>query len=495
MSNSTLLSAEGIRKAFGGNEVLHGVNLTVHSGQVVALLGENGAGKSTLVKIIAGDYQPDSGKIIWDGANHPAITPLLARRLGIRMIFQELNDARQLTVAENIFLGEWPNRNGFVSWRKLRDSARRTLDELGAVIDIDTPVGSLRVGERQLVEIARAIHTKARLLILDEPTAALSASEVEQLTATITAMRARGVGIVFITHRLDEVLSLADNVVVLRDGVEALNRPIAEVSRVEMVSAMIGRDVTNVTVPTVMTFSDTPTLKLSTYNLPGVFQDVDLLVRPGEVVSLYGKIGSGTAEVAESIFGLHKNATGELRFKGKTAKIKDPQKAVVHGIGFLPPERQISGCFPSRSVIDNFAAPSWHDYSKLGFISRAQETTNYQRWRDKLGIRAHSSKDAITTLSGGNQQKVLLARWLERQVPLLILVEPTRGVDVGARADIYRAIREMTTAQQMSVLVATSDYEEVIQLSNRAIVMRAGKITRTLIGKDINPTNLTESAG
>lgn len=491
-----ILDVAGIRKSFSGVEVLHGVDLQVHPGQVVALLGENGAGKSTLVKILAGDYRPDAGTITVLGKEFSSVTPALAKSMGIRMIFQELNDAPDLTVAENIFLGDWPNRRGFVSWKRVHEGARAALDQLGAKINISARMSELRVGERQLVEIARAIRAKAKVLILDEPTAALSATEVDQLFTTVRAMRDRGVGMIYITHRLDEVLAIADSVKVLRDGLVALDAPVGAIDRTAIVSAMIGREANFVGRPESSVTADEVVLEVDSLCSGTDFVDISFTLRRGEILALYGKVGSGTAEVGESVFGLGHGVTGEITMNGRRAIPRSPVDAIARGIGFLPPDRQRSGAFLGRSVAENLAAPSWSHMSVAGFLSRSAENSAYEKWRERLGIRStRDSSEAIVTLSGGNQQKVLLARWLERGVNVLVLVEPTRGVDVGARADIYTSIQQTAMSRGLAVLMITSDYEEVVQLADRAIVMVAGHQHTELAGNQITATALTAASG
>ncbi len=493
-----LLAARGIRKSFGGVEVLHGVDLHLHRGEVLALLGENGAGKSTLVKVLAGDHQPDAGTLHLDGQELGRLDPLRARRAGIRMIFQELSDAPALSVAENISLGGWPARAGLVSWRSLRRRARDVLARLGVDLDVDAPVGSLRVGERQIVEIARALADDARVLILDEPTAALSSAETDRLFAAVRQLRGQGVAMVYITHRLDEVAAIADRVQVLRDGATALDRPTAEAGRALLVSSMIGREAAAVARPggSAVRGDEPPRLRLDGVACGGVVADVDLDVRSGEVVALYGKLGSGTAEVAETVFGLRAADAGTVVLPGGAAAPRGPRAAIGADVGYLPPDRQREGAFLTRSVGENLAAPSWARMARRGVLRRAPEAAAFERWRTALSIR--SSGDAgqqFVTLSGGNQQKVLLARWFERGARLLVLVEPTRGVDVGARADIYATIRRAAERDGTAVLVVTSDYEEVVQLADRALVMARGRVVAEFDGDSITTSALTVAAG
>ncbi len=497
MTDPFLLQARAIRKSFGGVEVLHGVDLDATGGSVLALLGENGAGKSTLVRILAGDHAPDSGEIVIDGEAHKALDPIAARALGVRMIFQELSDAPALTVAENISLGRWPGGRGLVRWKAVRERAVRALDELGVDIDPDAPVSTLRIGERQAVEIARAISDRARCLILDEPTAALSAQEVERLFAAVRRLRDRGTALIYITHRLDEVVEIADRVQVLRDGSVVLERDVAGTTRGELVSAMVGHAVGDVARPSDggAAVADEPILAFSGAGSDGAFADVDLEVRPGEVVALYGKLGSGTAEVAETAFGLRQLDDGACTLKGEPHAPGSPERAIAAGVGLVPADRQREGTFMVRSVAENISVPSWKRLARHGILRRGNEARAYRRWHDELSIRSRNDPEQlISTLSGGNQQKVVLGRWLERESDVLVLIEPTRGVDVGARMEIYRVIRKLA-ADGMGVLVATSDYEEVVQLADRAAVMARGRIVGELGGDEITTERLTELAG
>jgi ribose transport system ATP-binding protein len=301
---------------------------------------------------------------------------------------------------------------------------------------------------------------------------------------------------IYITHRLDEVLEIADNVQVLRDGCSVLEARVATVDRQNMVSAMIGRDATAVARPTEVELGTTSVLSVSNLTLEREFSDVNLDIRGGEILALYGKIGSGTAEVAEALFGLHPATQGTVTLKSQPLEMTSPNAAIKQGIGFLPPDRQRSGSFAPRSVAENLAAPSWAKLARRGILSHSAEREAYERWRGKLNIRSTAdSRQAIINLSGGNQQKVLLARWLERDVDLLLLVEPTRGVDVGARIDIYNAVRDLAKSNGLAVLVVTSDYEEVIQLSDRALVMVAGRITDELTGDAVTAKALTGASG
>ncbi len=497
MTDLFRLRARGIRKSFGGVEVLRGVDLDATGGTVLALLGENGAGKSTLVKILAGDYEAEAGSIEIAGERLHSLDPVAARRKGIRMIFQELAAAPELTVAENVMLGQWPSRRGVISWRTLRASAGRILDDLGVALPLDARVSSLRIAERQVIEIARALLSDARCLILDEPTAALSHQEVERLFAFIHRLRDRGVAIVYITHRLEEVARVADTVHVLRDGASVLEGPVADYVRAELVRAMVGKAVGDVQRPAPL--DRCPSTELMSFEAAAcgsAFMDLDLKVGDGEVVGLYGKIGSGTAEVAEAAFGVRKLTSGCLGVGIDRVRLGNPVQAIRASVGFLPADRQRDGAFMIRSVAENLCAPSWSRLARARtLISARIEAVAYGRWHDVLGVRSRNDpKQSIGTLSGGNQQKVLLGRWLESGSRLLILVEPTRGVDVGARAEIYKSIRQLA-AEGVGVLVVTSDHEEVVQVADRAVVMTRGSISAHLVGDQVTVQRLSMAAG
>lgn len=489
------LAVRGIRKSFGPVEVLHGVDLDLLPGSVTALLGENGAGKSTFVRILAGDYQPDAGKVELDGVPVHLRTVARARELGIRLIAQEIADAPTLSVAENVLLGAWPLRAGFVDRPAMHRTARATLETLGANLPLGAPVSSLRLGERQIVEIARAMVGSSRCLILDEPTAALSDAETQRLFALVRRMREQGAAILYITHRLDEVATIADRVVVLRDGRVALDALVADASQPSIVEAMVGRslairhDSIHAAPP-----PGRDLLQAQGLSSPD-FEDVSLAVGAGEIVGLYGKVGSGVPELAAALFGATALKGGRIAVEGRPVTIKSPAEAIRHGIGYLSGDRAGEGLLGARPVAENLAAPSWGRLARRGWIGAAAERRAYLPWYGRLRVRSRpDGAERITTLSGGNQQKVMLGRWLEARSRILVLTEPTRGVDVGARAEIYQVLRDLAR-QGHGIVVATSDYEDVTAMATRAIVMVRGRIVATLAQDEISTASLTQAAG
>ncbi|MEU0568461.1 sugar ABC transporter ATP-binding protein [Nonomuraea sp. NPDC005983] len=491
------LNALGITKSFGPVKVLDGIDFTAEAGSVVALLGENGAGKSTFVKILAGDHDADGGEILVGGQRSRFGSVADARAAGIRLISQEIADAGTLTVAENVVLGAWPRRLGVVSRKEMRRRAAESLARLRAEIPLNRLVSRLRLGERQMVEIARALAGESQCLLFDEPTAALSDVEAGRLFELIADLREAGVAIVYITHRLDEVFRIADRACVLRDGRISLDRPVAEVKTTDLVEAMVGRAVADRFVEPADGPAQRAEAVLTLHEASGDnFAGVSLSAAPGTVFGLYGKVGSGVSEVAETLFGVRRLAGGELRLDGRAIHLRTPADAIRTGIGFLPPDRQGQAVLLGRPVAENLAAPSWRRLAgRGGLMTRAREARAYRRWHDALSVRSRDDPDqSIGTLSGGNQQKVLLARWLECGSRVLVLSEPTRGVDVGARQEIYQAIRRLA-ADGTAIVVASSDYEDIVAIADQAAVMVRGRVVAVLDGADITTDQLTESAG
>lgn len=481
-----------LRKSFGGVEVLHGVNLEVRGGRTLVLLGENGAGKSTLVRLLSGAMKPDSGQIVIDGHGFAALDPSSARAHGVRMIYQELMDAPDLSVAENISLGRWSNGRAIIRWDAIRATARRILDELGVDLDLDSRVGDLSVGERQVVEIARALADDARCLILDEPTAALSSEETSRLFSFVKDLRRRGVAIVYITHRLSEVAEIGSDVIVLRDGQIALQGEVDSLQPDEIIAAMTGNSLSRIGASDAeRAIRDEVSLSFAEAASEPVFSAFTLDVHAGEVVALYGKVGSGASEVLNVVFGRRRLTGGSVTIDDSAGAPADPRAAIRMGVGYVPADRQREGGLMSRPVRENLCAPSWPVLARRGFLSHRTESRLLGKWRDALNIRmSRAESTPLMNLSGGNQQKVILARWFECGSRILCLDEPTRGVDVHARADIYSVI-ESRARNGCAIVLVTSDTDEAVRLADRVVVFVRGRAAAVLSGKEISAERLT----
>jgi ribose transport system ATP-binding protein len=489
------LAVRGIRKSFGPVEVLHGVDLDLPAGTITALLGENGAGKSTFVRILAGDHVADSGTISVEGTMTPFAGVGDARAAGIRLIAQEIADAPTLSVAENILLGAWPTNKGFLSQKAMRIAALSALEALGSTLPLDAKVSSLRLGERQIIEIARATIGSFKCIIFDEATAALSDVEARKLFELIRRLAQRGTAILYITHRLDEVFALADRVCVLRDGRVSLNQPTSDVTRDVVIEAMVGRTIAHSTHRRSSTASDAE-IALQTEDLGSdSFAHVSMALHHGEVLGLYGKVGSGVPELASSLVGARKFDRGTLRVAGAARHFQHPADAIAEGIGHLSADRAAEGLLRTMTLAENLSAPSWKRMAKHGFLNGATLRKAYGRWHRELRIKALASgQQRITELSGGNQQKVMLGRWLEAGSKILVLSEPTRGVDVGARQEIYRVLADLA-AKGHAIIVASSDYEDITAVASRALVMVRGRVVSEIPEEQISIETLTEAAG
>ena len=492
------LRALGLRKSFGGVEVLHGVDLDVKGGTVLAVLGENGAGKSTAIKIICGAYIADDGRIEINGEEVRILTPREGQAHGIRTIYQEMMNAPTLTVYENIFLGNLPNRSGMVRWAEARQRTQRILSDLGVSINPKSLMSELSVAEHQVVEIARALVADARVLIFDEPTSALSPEEVDHLFALIRRLRDEGVAIIYITHRLNEVPEIADEVVVFRDGNLVASGPVAEFPHDRIVEAMTGEvyqafEHHGAVKP--QSNGGLPALKVDAASAPPFFEEVSLELYRGEIVGLFGRLGCGALEVGEALFGLRLLAGGAITILGQDGQPGGPSQAKKRGLGFVPVDRKKQGLLTALSVSENLTVASWGSLaSAVGFLRRSVVAKRYAFWKDKLSIRATGdSNQNIDTLSGGNQQKVVLGRWLENNSSVLVLAEPTRGVDVGARAEIYEVLDQLAD-EGIAILIISTDAEEVLRISDRIVVMSDGRVTDVIPREEASMARLAAAS-
>lgn len=475
LSNEALLRLEGVSKSFGATQALNNVRFDVHAGEVHALMGENGAGKSTLMKILAGNIQRDAGDIWIDGKRVEITSPADAMEHGIAIIHQELNTVPALSIAENLALGQEPRtRLGALDRGRMLREARDKLARIGLNIDPSKPLGDLTIGMQQMVEIARAVSQDARILVLDEPTAALTLPEAQRLYRLIAEMKARGVGLIYISHRMEEVWTLADRVTVFRDGKYVNTAAMADIEPSDVVRMMVGRDVDDLYHKHDHPVGD-PVLEIEGLTDGGGIGPADLTVRSGEVVALAGLIGSGRTELARLIFGADRSQSGTIRVNGKAVRVRSPQDAIKAGIVMVPEDRKQQALFLEHTVEDNIAISSLRDYQSAGVLSFGKIRKAVLAQMDKLRLRRSALPLEVRALSGGNQQKAVLGRWLLHDAEVVILDEPTRGVDVGAKSEIYEVIAQLA-AQGRAIIVVSSDLPEVLGVSDRILVMKDGQI-------------------
>lgn len=480
-----LLKLESISKRYGATMALDNARFDLRAGEVHALMGENGAGKSTLMKVLAGNISRDSGRILLDGKEIEIRSTRDARVHGIAIIHQELNTVPQMTVAENLCLGQEPlTAMKMLDRQALLASAQEKLARIGAQIDPRTPLGSLSVGRQQMVEIARAVGENARVLVLDEPTAALSRAEAEQLYALIEQMRANGVGLIYISHRMEEVWRLADRVTVFRDGCFVGTCPMKDTSPQDVVRMMVGRAVGHLYEHPKRTPGQTV---LSVRNLSGdgVVGPVSFDVRAGEVVAMAGLVGAGRTETARLIFGAGKRTAGTVSINGQESNPDNPSEAIANGIGMLPEDRKAQGLFLEHTVEANISISSLNNFVRSGILHEKLERTAVAEEMKRLNLRNNALKLPAKALSGGNQQKAAVARWLLRDSDVLIMDEPTRGVDIGAKREIYEMIQELAETGK-AILVISSDLPEAIGISDRILVMRHGRIAHEMQSETAN---------
>ncbi len=474
------LEMRGISKTFPGVKALNGVHLKAWGGEVLALMGENGAGKSTLMKILSGAYQADpGGELLIDGKPVSVADPIAAKRLGIAIIYQELALAPNLTVAENIYLGTEPSRGGRVDRRAMRAGCQSVLDRLGTPFSPDTLVGTLSIAEQQLVEIARALHAKSKILVLDEPTTALSSRETDRLFALVRQLRTEGIALIYISHRMAEVYELADRVTVLRDGgyVGTLTRE--QLSAEALVKMMVGRDLSSFYTKTHDPHGSRGPVLLEVRGITDGGRRVrpcSLQLHQGEVLGIAGLVGSGRTELARLIYGADRKTAGEVILAGRTVPIAAPEHALDAGLAYLTEDRKTLGLFLDLSCATNInLGVIARDARMGGILDRAAWRRRASAAFAALGVRAASTEVSVGSLSGGNQQKILLSRWLETGPKVLILDEPTRGVDIGAKSEIYRIIDELAR-RDIGVIVISSELPEIIGICDRVLVMREGRI-------------------
>ncbi len=483
----------GIHKSFPGVVALAGVDLELRRGEVHVLVGENGAGKSTLMKILSGAYRKDDGMISLEGREVEIAGPRHARELGIGIIYQELMLVPELSAAENVFLGREPRRlPGLVDRRTMMRDARRLLDELGAAFDVGAPARQLSIAQRQLVEIAKALSLDSRILVMDEPTSALTGRESAALFTIIRRLTARGVSVVYISHRLDEIFEIGDRVTVLRDGRHVATRSIGDTSRRELVRLMVDRDVRDIVMRTPAAPGN-ELLRVTGLTRAGMLHDVALTVHAGEIVGLAGLLGSGRTRVARAIFGLDRRDGGTITVKGRLREISTPRQAIRAGLGFVTEDRKGEGLVLGLTVRENLSLPVLRTLSRLGVVRRAQEREMADRYARELRIKAPSLEQAVLHLSGGNQQKVVLGKWLACEVDVLFLDEPTRGIDVGSKQEIYSLMSRLA-AQGVGIVLISSELPEIVGLCDRVLVMRSGRVAGEFARDEVTQERLLACA-
>lgn len=477
-TDQPVLECLEISKSFGGVPVLEEVSISLMPGSITALAGENGAGKSTLMKIASGQYKPDLGFVRLRGEELPAGKAQAAHRLGVAIVPQELATIPDMKVYENIFIGRELRGFGGLKRKEMISQAQQSLDDFGVVASATATMGTLPVGVRQIIEIIKATNTGARVVLLDEPSSAISGKEVDRLMAVMRTLRNQGVALLFTTHKMEEIRALADDVMILRDGGLVLQAPMSSLSDDEIVTAMIGRELEDLfpdrPIPT-----DSTVLQIRDLQVSGASAPIDIEVKAGEIVGLSGLVGAGRTELIETIAGVRKAEGGEVHVHGRKMKLGDPAAAIVSKVALVPEDRKSSGGVLSMDVLDNSTLPYLSKYSIAGFLKQASRREAVKNATDRVRLRSRGLGQELGTLSGGNQQKVVLARWLTGSIDVLLLDEPTRGVDVGARSEIYRIIAELAS-RGMAVLMASSDMPEILSLSHRAFVMREGMLVAEL---------------
>lgn len=481
----SLLKMEHISKQFSGVTVLHDVMLDLKPGKVHALMGENGAGKSTLMKILSGIYRPDGGQILLDGKPVHIGSPSDAIALGIGMIQQELSPVPELPVAQNIYLGREPKKGLFVDYRTMNRMAQQELKQMDIThISPQTKIGRLKVADQQMVEIAKALSLDARIIVMDEPTSAITDREVEALFGLIRTMRDAGKAIVYISHKMDEVFEISDEITILRDGQYIGTWDIDKITRNDVIKNMVGREVTDIFPKQEVPITE-EMLRVENLSKAGKFQDVSFDVKRGEILGIAGLVGAGRSEVMQAIFGYRPADSGKIFFQGKEVKIANPTDAMKLGIAFVTEDRKEEGLFLDESIAHNITLADLENFLKFGFLDKKKERQAVREQRESLRIKCTSERQRVRSLSGGNQQKVVLAKWLLRKPTLLIMDEPTRGIDVGAKAEIYKLMGEFVSRGN-SIIMISSEMPEAMGLSDRIVVFSNGHTVGELNREEFN---------
>ncbi len=488
---SAILSVKGIHKRFPGVYALKGVSLDVFPGEVHALVGENGAGKSTLMNIIAGVFKPDEGKIFLDGEERVWSSTADALHAGISTIFQELSVMPNLSVAENIFLGMEPLKGPIVKFGEMYRASRKLLGDFGLDVEPDERLGNYTIAVQQMVEIIRAIKRKAKVIIMDEPTSSLTEKEVEKTFEVMRHLKSKSIAIIFISHKLEEVFEIADRISVLRDGELVGTAGVKELNKDIVAEMMVGRKIDSYYIKEVSEVGQ-EVLRIEDFSGDG-FEGVSFSLSRGEILGFYGLVGAGRTELMESIFGFRRKKRGRLFIRGKEVQIRHPLDAIRHGIGMVPEDRRLSGLVLIMSVRENITLPNL-DSIKRGWFIRRKDELELANWAiSSFDIKTPSPEKQVMYLSGGNQQKVVLAKWLALKPDVLILDEPTRGIDVGTKAEIYRLMSELARSG-IAIIMVSSELPEILQMSDRVVVMSAGRVAGIVSGDEIRQERLIRMA-
>ncbi|MBT9386202.1 sugar ABC transporter ATP-binding protein [Pseudooceanicola sp. CBS1P-1] len=488
-----VLALDGITKTFPGVKALDGVKLALYPGEVTALIGENGAGKSTVVKTLTGIYQPDGGQILMDGQPVAFPTAQAAQDHGVTAIHQETVLFDELSVAENIFLGHAPRgRFGLIDTAAMKARARALLDGIGAQIDPGVKLKDLGIASRHLVAIARALSVEARVVIMDEPTAALSQKEIEELYELVDTLKAQGKAILFISHKFDEIFRIADRWAVFRDGQFVGQGLMRDVDEGDLVRMMVGRSVDQIFPKRAARIGE-EVLKVVGYAHPTEFEDINFTLRRGEILGFYGLVGAGRSEFMQSLIGITRPSKGAVKLDGKIKVIRSPAEAISAGIVYVPEDRGKQGAILDMPIFQNVTLPSLGQTSKRGFTRMAEEFALARHYTERLDLRAASLDTRVGALSGGNQQKVVIAKWLATQPKVIILDEPTKGIDIGSKAAVHDFMSELA-AEGLSVIMVSSEIPEILGMSDRVIVMREGRIAAELEGDALTPETLVRHA-
>lgn len=494
MSEEYVLQLEHIRKEYPGVVALKDVTLELKKGEILALIGENGAGKSTLIKCCSGAVIPTSGKIIVNGKEFTSMTPQLAAENGIAIIYQEFNNVKEMSAAENLFLGRPIKKGIIVDKRAMEQEAAKAFEQLRIKIDPKTLMKNLTVGYQQMVEIAKAIQQNAKILIMDEPSAPLTSAEVESMFKVVERLRSEGISIVYISHRLDEIYHLSDRILVLRDG-EYIKTLITKDSHVqELIKLMVGRELTE-TYPPRGDCIEKDNVMLELKNVCGNGdKDMNLKIRKGEIVGLGGLVGAGRTELAEMIFGVVPKQSGEMVFKGKEINPQTPREAIDLGIALVPEDRKRHGAMLGISIKNNINMPIYQKNSKLSVINSKLEMDTAKKYQENMKIKTPNLNQLVKNLSGGNQQKVILGRWLAADSELIIFDEPTRGIDVGAKYEIYKLMNDLVEKEGKAILMISSEMEELMGMSDRIVVLSEGEMTGELQKEEFNQETIMSFA-